>query len=214
MNREARQLGLRHTHYANPIGLDDPRNYSTAADLAKLASIDMRNRAFARIVDLTHATLQERLARAHGHQPQRPRGTLPASWTASRPVTPPTRATCWWRPRTVAGARVISVVLGEPSASPRATPTRSRCCATASRSTAAWRCSRAARRSPACRSISTAATRISCPRGPSRSPYAAARRCACARLRRASSRDPCPPGERWAGPRCSWTARWCGRSRS
>jgi len=58
MNREARRLGLKHTRYANPIGLDDPHNYSTASDLAKLASIDMRNRAFARIVDLTHATLK------------------------------------------------------------------------------------------------------------------------------------------------------------
>jgi D-alanyl-D-alanine carboxypeptidase (penicillin-binding protein 5/6) len=57
MNREAKQLGLHHTHYANPIGLDDPRNYSTAADLAKLASVDMRTKAFAKIVDLTHATL-------------------------------------------------------------------------------------------------------------------------------------------------------------
>jgi serine-type D-Ala-D-Ala carboxypeptidase (penicillin-binding protein 5/6) len=58
MNREARRLGLRHTHYANPIGLDDPRNYSTASDLAKLAALDMRDRAFARIVDRSHATLK------------------------------------------------------------------------------------------------------------------------------------------------------------
>jgi D-alanyl-D-alanine carboxypeptidase (penicillin-binding protein 5/6) len=58
MNREAKRLGLTHTHYENPIGLDDPDNYSTAANLAKLASIDMRTRAFAKIVDLTHATLK------------------------------------------------------------------------------------------------------------------------------------------------------------
>jgi serine-type D-Ala-D-Ala carboxypeptidase (penicillin-binding protein 5/6) len=58
MNKEARKLGLGHTHYANPIGLDDPRNKSTARDLAKLAMLDMRNPAFAKIVDLKHATLQ------------------------------------------------------------------------------------------------------------------------------------------------------------
>lgn len=58
MNREARKLGLTHTHYANPIGLDDPENYSTAGDLAKLAAIDMRIPAFAKIVRLTHATLR------------------------------------------------------------------------------------------------------------------------------------------------------------
>jgi D-alanyl-D-alanine carboxypeptidase (penicillin-binding protein 5/6) len=57
MNREARQLGLTRTHYENPIGLDNPGNYSTAANLAKLASIDMRTHAFAKIADLTHATL-------------------------------------------------------------------------------------------------------------------------------------------------------------
>jgi serine-type D-Ala-D-Ala carboxypeptidase (penicillin-binding protein 5/6) len=58
MNREARKLGLTHTHYANPIGLDDPENYSTAGDLARLAAIDMRIPAFAKIVRLTHATLK------------------------------------------------------------------------------------------------------------------------------------------------------------
>jgi D-alanyl-D-alanine carboxypeptidase (penicillin-binding protein 5/6) len=58
MNKEARRLGLRQTHYENPIGLDDPHNHSTAADLAKLASIDMRVPAFSRIVDRTHATLR------------------------------------------------------------------------------------------------------------------------------------------------------------
>ena len=58
MNREARKLHLTHTHYANPIGLDDPENYSTAGDLAKLAAIDMRIPAFAKIVRLTHATLK------------------------------------------------------------------------------------------------------------------------------------------------------------
>jgi D-alanyl-D-alanine carboxypeptidase (penicillin-binding protein 5/6) len=58
MNREARRLGLAHTHYANPIGLDDARNRSTARDLARLAMLDMRDPRFARIVNLTHATLK------------------------------------------------------------------------------------------------------------------------------------------------------------
>ena len=42
MNRHAAALGLADTHYANPVGLDQPGNYSSAADLdaltAKLAS--------------------------------------------------------------------------------------------------------------------------------------------------------------------------------
>jgi serine-type D-Ala-D-Ala carboxypeptidase (penicillin-binding protein 5/6) len=37
MNRRAAALGLRHTHFSTPIGLDDAGNYSTAADLARLA---------------------------------------------------------------------------------------------------------------------------------------------------------------------------------
>ena len=52
MNRRARALGLADTRYANPIGLDDPAGYSTAGDLAVLASRLMRNRRFARIVDM------------------------------------------------------------------------------------------------------------------------------------------------------------------
>ena len=39
MNARARELGLRHTHYSTPSGLDTPGNYSTAADLVKLASL-------------------------------------------------------------------------------------------------------------------------------------------------------------------------------
>jgi len=58
MNAEARRLGLRHTHYTTPIGLDTPGNYSTAADLVKLADYDMTHSAyFARIVALPRATL-------------------------------------------------------------------------------------------------------------------------------------------------------------
>jgi D-alanyl-D-alanine carboxypeptidase (penicillin-binding protein 5/6) len=37
MNAAARALGLTHTHYSTPIGLDTPGNYSSASDLVKLA---------------------------------------------------------------------------------------------------------------------------------------------------------------------------------
>ena len=58
MNTRAAELGLRDTSYANPIGLDDKANYSTASDLARLAARLMRNRRFARIVDLPAAELE------------------------------------------------------------------------------------------------------------------------------------------------------------
>lgn len=47
MNHEAKVLGLTHTHYANPVGLDAPGNYSTAAELVKLALV-LRTHAFLR----------------------------------------------------------------------------------------------------------------------------------------------------------------------
>jgi serine-type D-Ala-D-Ala carboxypeptidase (penicillin-binding protein 5/6) len=57
MNRRARQLELRDTHYTNPIGLDAPGNYSSASDLARLA-IKLRKHSFVRkIADRRSATL-------------------------------------------------------------------------------------------------------------------------------------------------------------
>jgi D-alanyl-D-alanine carboxypeptidase (penicillin-binding protein 5/6) len=47
MNRRARQLHLRHTHYSNPVGLDEGRNYSSAADLVALVR-RLREHAFFR----------------------------------------------------------------------------------------------------------------------------------------------------------------------
>jgi D-alanyl-D-alanine carboxypeptidase (penicillin-binding protein 5/6) len=58
MNRRAAELGLANTRYANPIGFDDPFNYSSARDLAALARRLMQNERFAEIVDLPEATLE------------------------------------------------------------------------------------------------------------------------------------------------------------
>ena len=65
MNRRARQLGLTHTHYSTPIGLDTPGNYSSAADLVKLTAYLMRTQPFvARAVALPRAVLRT------GNQPR------------------------------------------------------------------------------------------------------------------------------------------------
>jgi D-alanyl-D-alanine carboxypeptidase (penicillin-binding protein 5/6) len=58
MNRYAAALGLSGTHYANPIGLDEPGNYSTAADLATLTRRLLRDPAFAKIADSRTALLR------------------------------------------------------------------------------------------------------------------------------------------------------------
>jgi serine-type D-Ala-D-Ala carboxypeptidase (penicillin-binding protein 5/6) len=59
MNRGARQLGLAHTHYTTPVGLDTPGNYSSATDLIKLAAYLLKHYPFfTHVVGLTHATLK------------------------------------------------------------------------------------------------------------------------------------------------------------
>jgi serine-type D-Ala-D-Ala carboxypeptidase (penicillin-binding protein 5/6) len=58
MNRHAAALGLTDTHYANPIGLDQRGNYSSAADLATLARHLLRMPAFAEIADARTAMLR------------------------------------------------------------------------------------------------------------------------------------------------------------
>ena len=58
MNRRAQQLGLDATRYANPIGLDDEDNFSSAEDLVKLTLILRRNEFFRRVTDLPRATLR------------------------------------------------------------------------------------------------------------------------------------------------------------
>jgi len=58
MNRHAAALGLTDTRYANPIGLDDDGNYSSARDLARLTRRLLRNRTFARIAAARGARLR------------------------------------------------------------------------------------------------------------------------------------------------------------
>jgi D-alanyl-D-alanine carboxypeptidase len=47
MNERAADLGLTHTHFANPHGLDAPGHYSSARDLLTLATVAMANQDFA-----------------------------------------------------------------------------------------------------------------------------------------------------------------------
>jgi len=58
MNRRARQLRLRHTHYSNPVGLDEGRNYSSAADLVALARRLRKNPFFRHTTNLAEARLR------------------------------------------------------------------------------------------------------------------------------------------------------------
>jgi serine-type D-Ala-D-Ala carboxypeptidase (penicillin-binding protein 5/6) len=58
MNRYAAALGLSHTHYANPVGLDQKGNYSSARDLATLTQRLLRIPVFARIANSESAILR------------------------------------------------------------------------------------------------------------------------------------------------------------
>jgi D-alanyl-D-alanine carboxypeptidase (penicillin-binding protein 5/6) len=59
MNARARELGLTHTHYTTPIGLDTHGNYSSAGDLVALARYLYQTEPFFRAtVARTHAVLR------------------------------------------------------------------------------------------------------------------------------------------------------------
>jgi D-alanyl-D-alanine carboxypeptidase (penicillin-binding protein 5/6) len=119
MNDRAAELGLDHTSYANPIGLDDVGNYSSARDLATLARTLMRDRRFARIVDMSEATLET------GAQPRtvENRNDLVARypWVDGVKTGYTQNAGNVLVGAAARGprARVVSVVLGEPSEAAR-----------------------------------------------------------------------------------------------
>ena len=118
MNERAAALGLEDTSYANPIGLDDPLNYSTAADLAALTRVLMRRPRFERIVDMPSAELES------GARPRvvANRNGLVAAY----PFVDGVKTGYTGLAGNVLigagsgrGARVISVVMGEPSEAAR-----------------------------------------------------------------------------------------------
>jgi serine-type D-Ala-D-Ala carboxypeptidase (penicillin-binding protein 5/6) len=59
MNAKAAQLGLRDTHFVRPDGLDAAGEYSSAADVTKLARIVMRNAFVRQTVRMESATIAD-----------------------------------------------------------------------------------------------------------------------------------------------------------
>ncbi len=115
MNARAEELGLENTSYANPIGFDDPLNYSTAADLARLALELMQRPRFARVVDLPFAELES------GARPRvvENRNTLISAYPFVSGVKTGHTLQAGYvligAAESRAGGKVISVVMGEPS---------------------------------------------------------------------------------------------------
>lgn len=54
MNEKAQALGALNTHFVTPNGLHDPDHYTTAYDLALIASYAMQNGTFREIVGTTY----------------------------------------------------------------------------------------------------------------------------------------------------------------
>ena len=95
MNKRARKLGLEHTHYDNPIGLDGAANYSSARDLVTLATVLRTNSFFKKIVDSPSGTLKTGVPAAHVRQPQHARAPVPVRQRRQDRSHPRRRATSW-----------------------------------------------------------------------------------------------------------------------
>jgi D-alanyl-D-alanine carboxypeptidase (penicillin-binding protein 5/6) len=118
MNAKARRLKLTNTHYANPIGLDSPDNYSTATDLAKLTLILRRNAFFRETTNLPRVTLKS------GNHPRTfaNRNVLVRNVPAVNGVKTGHTSTAGYilvGSASRAGITVVAVVLDDPSESAR-----------------------------------------------------------------------------------------------
>jgi D-alanyl-D-alanine carboxypeptidase (penicillin-binding protein 5/6) len=111
MNTAAHELRLGHTHFATPVGLDTPGNYSTARDLAKLAQVLLREPAFARIVRKPQARLQGGLVVRNRN---RLLGVYPFVIGVKEGHTSDARW-CFVGAASSRGVHLVSVVLGEPT---------------------------------------------------------------------------------------------------
>lgn len=57
MNEKAHTIGMEHTHFVTPSGLDDSEHYSTAHDMAMLMAYAMQNEMFAEMTAQTSMTV-------------------------------------------------------------------------------------------------------------------------------------------------------------
>lgn len=58
MNIRARKIGMTHTRFVTPSGLDDENHYTTARDLALLMAVAMKNPEFARLTAMKTANVR------------------------------------------------------------------------------------------------------------------------------------------------------------
>lgn len=58
MNEKAKKLELKNTNFVTPHGLDDPKHYTTAYELAKITDYALKNNTIATIVKTKYATIK------------------------------------------------------------------------------------------------------------------------------------------------------------
>ncbi len=215
MNRSAAALGLADTHYANPIGLDQPGNYSSAFDLATLTRRLLRIPAFAKIADARTALLRSLQPAQADLDDQRTAADGPVG-DRGEDRAHLRRPLCPGRLRQRKGVQLISAVVGAPSDEGRYTANldlleygfslyRKRTPV------------RPARTSPNPRSGTPAARSRCAPPAPSPSAFAAGSDRSCGSGRRPRSRGRSAAAPSSAGRPCSSAAgrpaRWrCGRA--
>lgn len=59
MNQKAEELGLENTHFFDPAGFDNDKQYTTASDLSKLAVYALQNKMIAKIVSIPLITVPD-----------------------------------------------------------------------------------------------------------------------------------------------------------
>ena len=57
MNKKAKELNLKDTHFVTPHGLDDPEHYTTAYELAKITDYALENKTIAKVVSTKFYTI-------------------------------------------------------------------------------------------------------------------------------------------------------------
>ncbi len=65
MNETAQRLGMTHSHFQNPNGLDADGHYASARDMAALTAYALKKEAFRRIVSTASITIGERYLANH-----------------------------------------------------------------------------------------------------------------------------------------------------
>ncbi len=119
MNRRARELGARNTHFANPHGLHHPAHLTTAYDLARITLAALRNPTFNEIVQTpvyAYASAQGLLRLVNGNKLL---GRYPGAdgvktgWTVES-------GRCLVASATRNGRRLVAVLLNAPSVFPDA----------------------------------------------------------------------------------------------